>query len=254
MANFQTLTQINNLIKKLEILKSEKEGLRVRLKNTKLESAQNLWKHKQNVRAQNSQIQKSITHKQGLLLFAETEQDLELKLEKIYKPQIELFLPKVLQVITDEILTKNSVKESSKTQSANYQIICSPSLNYLLGNQKVEKTPKNSTLEILQFNFTTKIYILQPEKVVQDILKKIITKNLDKIARIRLAKEDSETEEGTENRTEDQMESQNKIKNSQKVEEENQNSLEKDLQDLRLPESLTENLENSKDSLENSKT
>lgn len=226
MASFQTLTEINDLIKKLEILKADKENLRSSLKNAKLESAQSLWKYEQKIRLQNSQNQKSIAHQQGLLLFAESEEELEVKLKKNYGPQIEKILPNILQVLVDKIIKKNEkilqkrlVKKTEDKNSAkiekenlrnkqnqpqslenqNCAIICSLDLFYLLGEfgKIATKIPKN-TLSFLQFSFENKIYYVQPTVLTQNILSRIISQNLSKIAKIKLI-ETSENQELQEN-------------------------------------------------------
>lgn len=206
MANFQTLTQINDLIQKLEILKAEKEDLRKAQKNTKLSAATELWKFEQAIRAVSSQKQKSIAHKQGLLLFKEAEEDLSAKLKAIYKPQIEAFLPKILDFLIDKIIEKNKLKlpespsseeKSSGTQNnslfvADVQIVGTTSLISSLPTSLAKRALKSklvNTPDYLQIILPSRIYLLQPEILVNTLVDKIITKKLATIAQIKLLHE-----------------------------------------------------------------
>ena len=197
MANFQTLTEINDLIQQIDILKKEKEELRNELKNAKLNSAQGLWKHEQTIRFLNSQRRKSTGHKQGLLLFNQEEENFLSKLKQDYKPQIEKLLPQILQEISTKIIQKHQ-----KDFEKNYQIICSPKFIYLLPAdlaENIQKPPKNTKKDFLQFTFVNKIYLLEAESLVDILLKKIITKKLPQIAQIKLITEKAENEKITQN-------------------------------------------------------
>lgn len=196
MANFQTLTQINDLIQKLEILKTDKENLRKVLKNAKLVAATELWKYEQNIRTLSSQKQKSIAHKQGLLLFKEAEEDLSTKLKAVYESQVQVFLPQILDLVIQRILEK---AESGKVKVDNpelastsefilksCQITGTAKMIALLPAGLPTKKSKINTPEFLQITLPGRVYLIQPETLVATLVDKIITRKLSNIAQIKL--------------------------------------------------------------------
>lgn len=210
MANYQTLTEINDLLERIEILKTEKENLRTFLKNLKLQSSQNLHQYKIEKQKQNRIRIKSVFLKQNLLSFKQKESELIDKIKAQYSQEIDKNFEFLVRNISKKIATeffKNDFEGKSKENLKN-EVICSEFWREIIekcGFDKIkiigEKAKKsnqekmaNSDL-VLRIILPTKIYFLDKNCFISNLSDYLITKNLSKFAQIKIKNEiDLETE------------------------------------------------------------
>ncbi len=235
MANYQTLTEINDLLERIEILKTERENLRTFLKNLKLQSSQNLHLYKIEKQKQNRIRIKSVFLKQNLLSFKQKESELTDKIQAQYSQEIDKNFEFLVRNICKKIATeffKNDFEEKSK-ESLKNEVICSEFWREIIekcGFDKIkiigEKTQKSNQEKIANSNLVlriilpTKIYILDKNYFISNLSDYLIAKNLSKFAQIKIKTEIDLKTELTE-------QDENNDKNLDEIDSEKMNNLDK---------------------------
>lgn len=254
MANYQTLTEINDLLEKIEILKTEKENLRTFLKNLKLQSSQNLYQYKIEKQKQNRIKVKSVFLKQNLLSFKQKESELIDKMKTKYSQEIDKNFEFLIKNICKKIAQKSE-------KNLNNEVICSEYWQEIVENcgfnkiqivkEKFKENSKNNSKHIfsekvvnsdlvLRIILVTKIYFLDKNYFISSLSEYLIAKNLGKIAKIKIEKDIGSKTNLSDNFDQDNENNQNSdeiYEEIQSLDENNKKNLDKQkTQELNLEE------------------
>lgn len=258
MANYQTLTEINDLLEKIEILKTEKENLRSFLKNLKPQSSQNLYQYKIEKQKQNRTKVKSVFLKQNLLIFKQKESELTDKMKIEYSLEIEKNFEFLIRNICGKIALEffgNSFEEKARKNSES-QVICSEYWqemiqNYGFDNVKIDgenakktfsEKKANSVLNsnlVLRIILSNRIYFLDKNFFIASLSEYLVAQNLTKIAKIKIKTESNlNSNSSNQNETFDQYGNKIDSLEIQELDRNNNNNLpnKKKTQELELEE------------------